>query len=169
MYDVLTIEDWIRRLYAANMGEPIAQRLWIEPFEYNLTITGLVAVGGVSTSQLNINSNADFVLTRISYAAVTGTAQNVGNKTVAQVRVQITDAGSARPFFNTAVPLENFASNEYPDRFLSYPRFLSGNTSLTVAATGYGTAAETYTLDLTFDGMNVRQYSGGMQASALGA
>ena len=160
MDNILELREWVKSLYAQNGQD--ASRLWIEPYSYTLNVAALAAVGGTSTGQIAINAKADFVCTRISYAAVTGAALNVGTKTVAQVRATIIDAGSARPFFNTATPLENFASNEYPARFLTYPRWLSANTTLSVQLVGYGTAAETYNLDLTFEGVSVRQFSGGM-------
>ena len=168
MYDVLTIEDWIRRVYAAQFGQAIAQNLWLEPYGYPLIFTAFNGVSGASTLPLGINSNADFVLLRINYAAGIGTAQNAGNKVIAQVRANIVDSGSARPFYAGAVMLESLASNHFPARFTPYPRFLSANTTLSVTLTGAATAAETYTyIELMFEGINVRQYSGGMASSLL--
>lgn len=155
MYDILTLQSWIERLYAVNAG---AGQLIIEPFGYSLSLTGIGGVSGSASGQFTINANADFICTRISYHANTGAVQNVGNKTVAFLRANIVDAGSARPFFNSAVDLENFACNEYPNRFLPYPRLLSANTALTVQLTGWAPAAETYAIDLFFDGVAVRQF-----------
>jgi hypothetical protein len=160
MDSILELREWVKSLYAQNGQNP--DRLWIEPYSYTYSVTGLSAVGGTSAGQLAINANADFVCTRISYTASVGTVQTLGTKPIAQVRATIIDAGSARPFFNTATALENFASNEYPNRFLPYPRWLSANTTLSIQLVGYGTAAETYGIDLTFEGVAVRQYSGGM-------
>lgn len=171
MYDVLTIEDWIRRVYAAMRGINDPRGIWIEAFGYPYVITSLAAVGGTNSGTLQINGNADFVLTRISYNATlsTSTVENVGAAPVPQVTLNIVDGGSSRPFFNAAVHLNNLASApNNPGRFSPYPRFLSANTSLSVAATGVGTTAETYQrIDLLFEGMNVRTYSGGMPASTL--
>ena len=161
MYDILTLQAWIRALYDVN-NHGSGSRLWIEPYSYTMTFTALAAVAGTQTQALAINANADFVCTRISYTAVLGTAQNVSTKPVAQVRALLTDAGSSRPFFNQATALENFASNEFPNRFLPYPRWLAANTTITGQLTGYGTAAETYTIDLCLDGVAVRQYSAPM-------
>jgi hypothetical protein len=162
MYDFLALREWITALYRTqNSDNTIYQpRLALEPFSYNLTIASIAAVAGTATGIIAINANADFYCTRINYSATTGTAQNVGNKTVAQLRVMLVDAGSSRPFFNSALPLESFASNEYPNRFLTYPRTLRANTSVSAQFTGFGTAAETYQLDLTLDGVNVYQYGG---------
>ena len=166
MYDILTLQQWIRALYDANIGQGAGLSLWIEPYAYPITITGLVGVGGSASATLAINSNADFVLTRINAHANVSAAQNVGNKTVPFVRVQVTDAGSARPFFNAPVDMENFTANDFPGRFLPYPRWISANSSLLIQATGYATAAETYgQIELSFEGVSVRRLSQPMSGS----
>lgn len=171
MYDVLTIEDWIRRLYAGTSGMNDARRIAIEAFGYPFVITSLAAVGGTASGTLQINGNADFVLTRVSYNATlsTSTVENVGAAPVPQVTLNVVDAGSNRPFYNQPVLIQNLCANpNNPGRFQPYPRFLSANTSLSIAAVGVGTTAETYQrIDLLFEGMNVRQYSSGMPASSL--
>lgn len=159
MQSILELREWVKSLYRQNGQD--AERLWIEPYSYSLTFDPFAAVGGTATGVIAINANADFVCTRISYSCALGTVQDVSSKPVAQARAVIIDAGSARPFFNAATALENFASNEYPNRFLPYPRWLSANTTLSAQLTGFGTAAETYTIDLVFEGVSVRQFSGG--------
>lgn len=168
MYDVLTLQKWVRDLYASQNGGVVPPGLWIEPFGYPLTITGLVGIGGTFAGTLAINSNADFVLTRILGHANISTAQTVNTKTVPFVRLQLVDSGSARPFFNSAVDFENVCANAYAEHFLSYPRWLSANTTIQVQATGYATAAETYgQIELLFEGVSVRQLSQAMQASIV--
>jgi hypothetical protein len=156
MRGFLEIQEWIKQLWAAN-NRPYSQ-LIIEPFGYPLTFSGLAAVGGNTTLGFSVNANADFVLMRVNYHANTGAVQNVGNKTVAQIRVQCVDAGSARPFWNSAIDIENFASNEYPDRFLPYPRVISANSAISVQLTGTGAAAETYAGEIFFEGVSVREF-----------
>jgi hypothetical protein len=160
MYGILELREWITALYRTqNQDGSISEpRLILEPFAYTLTIPSILAVAGVATGIIAINANADFYCTRISYAASVGTVQTVSSKVIAQLRATIVDAGSARPFFNSAQALENFASNENPARFLTYPRTLRANTSISVQLTGYGTAAETYAVDLTFEGVNAYQF-----------
>lgn len=160
MYGILELREWVTALYRTQRpdGSVYEPNLAIEPFSYNLTIPSIAAVAGTATGLIAINANADFYCTRITYTATTGTAQNVGTKTIAQIRATIIDAGSSRPFFNSAQPLESFASNEYPNRFLPYPRVLRANTSVSVQLTGYGVAAETYQIDLTLEGVNAYQF-----------
>lgn len=156
MQSILELQEWIMRLWQSN-GRNSSQ-LIIEPFGYPLAFTGLAAVGGNANLSFLVNANSDFVLTRVSYHANTGAVQNVGTKTVAQIRAQVVDAGSARPFWNSAIDLENFASNEYPNRYLPYPRLISANSAITVQLTGIGAAAETYAGELFFEGVNVREF-----------
>ena len=60
MYDVLTIEDWIRRVYMSARGANDPRRIAIEAFGYPYVITSLAAVGGTNSGTLAINGNADF-------------------------------------------------------------------------------------------------------------
>lgn len=169
MYDILTLEDWIRRLYVGMQGASMDERLWLEPYTYNVNFANVAAVGGTASGVLAINANADFVLLRLDYEAVLSAVMTVSTKPVALVRAQITDAGNGNPFFSTAVPLEMLTSHAYQNRMRTYPRFLNANTTLQINLTGYGVAAETYTsIDLSFDGVRARRYSGGLMASSMG-
>lgn len=156
MYDILTLQEFINRLYAATSPN---SRIIIEPFGYSLSFTSLAGVSGTATGTFNVNANADFFCTRIAYHANTGTVQNVGTKTVAFLRANIVDNGSARAFFNSPVALENFASNEYPNKMLAWPRYMQANTSISVQLSGWAPAAETYSVDLFFEGVSVREFS----------
>lgn len=160
MYDILTLREWITALYRQQNadGSVTEPRLILEPFAYTLNVPGIAAVGGMAAGLIAINANADFYCTRITYSANVGAAQNISTKTVAQVAVQIVDAGSSRPFFNAALPLENFAANADPQRFLPFPRTLRANTSVSIQLTGFGTAVESYEVDLTLEGVNVYQF-----------
>lgn len=156
--NILDLRAWIEALYAAGMGGQVP-RLWIEPYTYNLTFTGL-APAASATQIITINSNADFVLTGMAHHAnVAAAAQNAGTKTVPLIRASIVDTGSQRPFFNTATDLENVSRNINGDGpALPFPRWLAGNTSIQVQLTNYDAAA-TYGVDLSFVGVSVRRYS----------
>lgn len=160
MYDILTLQEWLKQFYrvSAQDGGFYDPPLMVDSFIYPVTFTAFNAVTGNAAGNLQINANADFVLTRISYSASTGTAQTESTKTVAQVTMQITDAGSQRPFFNSAMALENFAANANPQRFLAYPKFVPANSSLSFQLQGVATAAETYRIDLALEGVSVRRY-----------
>jgi hypothetical protein len=132
-------------------------KLTIYPFGYNITFTGL-AQGTTQTSILTITANADFVMFGSSYRANIAAAQNGSTKTAAFVRMLITDSGTNEQFTSAAVDLENYCTNSGDDRPLSYPRFVAGKSTLTIQVTNYAPTAETYALDLFFDGVLVRKY-----------
>lgn len=155
MYDFASLQAWIEALYVNN---GINDRLWIEPYDYPLSFAAL-APGATQTQTIQINANADFVIAQLSYHAnIAVGAQNVGNKTVAAARVQIVDTGSARPFFASAADLENVCANASPQRVRPYPRWTSGNTSLSVAMSNYS-PAETYNIEFLVSGASVRGFS----------
>jgi hypothetical protein len=129
----------------------------IVPYAYPLTFTGL-APAVTATQQLNITANADFLLLGVSYHAnVAVGAQNIGNKTVAFARMLVTDSGSNEQFTQAAVDLENFCQNGQDERAMYYPRWIAGRSSLQVSLSNYS-AAETYGIELAFNGVLLRAY-----------
>ena len=153
----LDLHQWIEALYEKGMNG-VVPRLWIEDFGYTVTFSALAA-GGTATQILSLNSNQDFVHTRLNHRAnVAAAGQTVSTKTAPLIRLQITEVGSGNPFFAQASDLENISANNNPERFKSYPRWLSGNSSLSFVATNYD-AAQTYNLDIFFEGVRVRAYS----------
>jgi hypothetical protein len=180
-YDILTIYNYLHALYAAGVdGVRTAMRqrtmadgtvitepdlsLWIEQYSYPLRFDAFASATGNAVQNLTINANADFLLTRIRYAAyfATPSALTVSTKPIAQVRALITDAGSARPFFAGAMTLENFAEvgGQVP-KPLSFARWLAANTAINVQLVGYG-PAETFNIELAFEGLSCRRVSPGM-------
>lgn len=151
-YSPLDIQAFANQIYG---GRPIV----ILPYGYPLTFTGL-SQGTTQTQQLSITANADFILTGVKYRASIGAAETVSNKTAAFVRMLITDSGTNEQFTQAAVDLENYATNGASlAGKLPYPRFISGRTSLSVTVTNFAPVAQTYLLDLLFEGVLVRTYS----------
>lgn len=132
-------------------GRPVV----MQPYGYSVTFTGL-AQGASASQQLSITANADFIMTEILYRPGAGAAQNVSTKTAAFVRLLITDSGTNEQYTNSAVDLENFATNGGFDRSIPYPRWIGGRTSLTFQATNYAPTAETYSFDVYLSGVLVR-------------
>lgn len=159
MYDILTLQAWIQAVYASD-PKTAGARLWMDPYEYVATFTSFNGVSGSTQQVIQINANADFFCTRINYAAGLGAAINIGNAPIVQARLQITDTGTGNTFFNSGCALETIAAHEYPERFLSMPRFCSANTSLALQLVACGTAAETFTyIDIVLEGVRVRTMS----------
>lgn len=134
-----------------------AAEMLITPYGYPVTFLALAALGQ-ATQQLNISANADFMLLNVAYHAnVALAAQNIGNKTVALVRMLVTDSGSNEQFTNAAVDLENYCQNGQDERSLFFPRWCAGRSSLQIQMTSYS-AAEAYNIDLFFNGVLIRAY-----------
>ncbi len=77
--------------------------------------------------------------------------------------MNIIDAGSARPFYNAAVPLSVVAGlgNGSPGGNLlqlPWPKYLAANTSLSVTLTGTLGSDNTGNMQVFFDGVAVKQF-----------
>jgi len=145
------IESFASKFYA---GRP----LLLTPYGYNLTFSSL-ASGASATQTLNIAANADFIALTIHHRAnVAAAGQTVSNKTAPLARILVVDSGSNEQFTNSAVDLENYSTNGNIINTLSYPRIISGRSTLTVTLTNFD-AAQTYNIDVFFEGVLVRAYS----------
>ncbi|MBK9497445.1 MAG: hypothetical protein IPO08_23565 [Xanthomonadales bacterium] len=156
-FSMIDVEAFAARFYInKDTGQP--RPLLLTPYAYNITFASL-AQGATATGTINISANADFILLMLHHRAQIGAAQNISTKTAPFVRVLITDSGSGEQFTNSAVDVENYSTNGNIINALSYPRIIAGRSSLTVQVTNFAPTAETYTsLDLMFDGVQVRAY-----------
>jgi hypothetical protein len=151
-YDISSIESFASKFY---QGRP----LLLTPYAYVLTFSSLAA-GGSATQTLNITANADFIFTMMHHRAnVAAAAQTVSNKTAPLARILITDSGTNEQFTNAAVDLENYSTNGNIINDLPYPRIVSGRSTLTVQLTSYE-ATNTLNIDLSFEGVLVRAFTG---------
>lgn len=151
VYTFPQIQNWLRVLYK---NRPLV----ITPYAYNLTFTAL-SQNTTQTGQLSVTANADFVLLWLAHRANIAAAQTVSSVTAPYIRLQITDSGSNEQFFGQAVDLTNVSNGGQESRPLPFPRWIGGRTSLTVQVANYAPTAETYAIDLTFNGVLVRGYS----------
>ncbi len=132
--------------------------LLLTPYGYNLTFSALTA-GSSASQTLNIAANADFIALTVHHRAnVAAAGQNVSTKTAPLARILVVDSGSNEQFTNSAVDLENYSTNGNIINTLSYPRIISGRSTLTVTLTNFD-AAQTYNIDVFFEGVLVRAYS----------
>lgn len=129
----------------------------IVPYEYPVEFS--VAAGATSTQTLSITANADFVHIRTAAVAdVAAAAQTVGNSTFPLARILITDSGTNEQFMSAAVPLGNYATqlgSQESGGSHTFPRIISGRTSLTVQVTSYE-AANTNNIRISLQGVLVR-------------
>jgi len=153
-YSIADLESYISRFY---QGRP----LLITPYAYNLTFTtSQLAVGATNSQVINIAANADFVATEVAFHsfASASTTQTNGTEDVPFLRILITDSGSNEQFTNSAIDINNYGSRQNYMRPLSYPRIVSGRSTLTVQLTNYSTTVA-YGVDLSVNGVLVRAYS----------
>lgn len=154
-FSTIDIEAFTARYYPGR-------QVLITPFAYPAFFVGL-AQGAQQTLAVQIAANADFILMGVHHRAVVGAAvgQNVSTKPAPLVRLLITDSGTSENYTQGAVDLETYSTNDSEVLHLPYPRIVSGRSALTLQATNYAPAAETYsTLDIVLWGVLVRAYTG---------
>jgi hypothetical protein len=152
-YSIADIESFAARFYQGR-------NLLITPYAYN-TIFLALAQNAVQTNTINIAANADFIALGLRHRAQIGAVQTISTITIPFVRVLITDSGSNEQFSNTSIDLNNYAPVMPVDFPLPYPRIVSGRSTLTVQATNYAPAAETYTsIELSIYGVLIRALQG---------
>ena len=157
-HSIQSLQAYIGSLYSGvgkNVkGQPTGV---IVPYVYPLYFAALAAAG-IATQQLPMQANADFLCTGLSYHAnIAAAAQVVGTKTVANCEILITDTGSNQQWTQSAVDLENYASNDAKLRPLPYPRLVQGRSALSVVVNNYDAAA-TYNIKLAFTGVLIYIY-----------
>jgi hypothetical protein len=151
-YSISDIESYASKFY---QGRP----LLLTPYSYVLTFSSLTA-GSSQTQTLSITANADFILLQLHHHAnVAGAAQTVANKTAPLATILVTDSGTNEQFTNAAIDLESYSTNGNIINNLTYPRIVSGRSTLTVQVTSYE-ASQTNNILLSFDGVLVRAFTG---------
>lgn len=146
-YSIAEIESFCARYYSGR-------KLSLIPYAYQVSFTGL-SQGTSQTATLTMQANADFIGLMFHHRANIGAAQNVSTKTAPYIRMLVVDTGSNNQFTSAAVDLENYSTNGNIVSDLPYPRIVSGRSALQITVTNYAPVAETYALDLTFEGVQV--------------
>jgi hypothetical protein len=163
------IERFAQRVYRdPNKLDPVTGRplplpldlIQLTPYAYSLTFTAL-AQAGVQTQPLNIQANSDFILTEIAVRPNIGAVQTATTTSEPFIRLLISDSGTNEQFTASPADVNLYASVPGINRSglsLPYPRLLTGRSSLTVQASNYAPAAETYSFDVLFIGVLARIY-----------
>ena len=152
-YSIADIESFASKFY---QGRP----LLLTPYAYVLTYTGLAA-NTSATQTLSITAHADFIMLQMHHRATSSAyaGQTVSSKVAPLARILITDSGTNEQFTNAAIDLENYSTNGNITHDLPYPRIISGRSTLTVQVSSYEASA-TINLDISFDGVLVRAFTG---------
>lgn len=156
MYDILTLRAFVAEFYRDRTNPAgVEKSLWIDGYGYVMTFASFNQNAGNATQIININANADFWVTALRFAW--------SGSTAFQGTINLIDAGSARPFYNAAVPLSVVAGlgNGSPGGALlqlPWPRYLAANTTISGALTGTLGSDNTGTMVIFFDGIAVKQF-----------
>ena len=149
------IAEYVQTLY------PPGVKTSVVPYSYTVSFTDLnTTTRSTLTQQIPITANADFVHVSSNYRAnIAQAAQTVNGIVVPLIRILITDSGTNEQFMNAATDITAYCSSfagQYRDDH-SYPRVISGRSSLTVTVTNYE-ASNAYYLDFIMSGVLVRVY-----------
>lgn len=85
-------------------------------YSYSLT-SGVIAAGATATDSVTVESDSDFILTKMSYFATNGAgaALTWNSRIVPLVRIQLRDTGSGRNLLDANQPIPNlFGTGEIP-------------------------------------------------------
>ena len=118
-----------------------------------VTSVQALAAGGNDTFNLQIEADAYFVITKMSYMAdIAGAAQTESSRVIALVRVLITDTGSGRNLMNSAVDLSSIAGHEGLPFITPTARWILPNSAVNVQFSNYSAATTYANVSLYFHG-----------------
>jgi hypothetical protein len=146
------LDSFIRSIYRER-------QVIATPYGYPVVFNSTIAASGNDTQSLSITANADFILTRIAFKAYAAASLAAGTTVfIPNVRLLITDQGSNEQYTSSAVDLSSYGYNALQTpKNLPYPRFVSGRTALTLQVSNADTAASVFGLNVTLEGMLIRQ------------
>lgn len=129
-------------------------------YHYTLIGDGLVTTGTVIYN-LAIDASAPFVWTKTNYYAdLAGAALTDATRVIPAALLQMTDSGSAQPFFDAPQPISAMAGHDGLPLVLEAPYVFNASSSINAVFTGVS-AAQTYTrLRVSLIGYRVFQFSG---------
>jgi len=120
-------------------------------FIYEAQVATL-AVGGQDTDTIQIQSDADFILQKLTYQAdIAGASQTDSARLIPNVTFQITDTGSNRQLFFNQVPIPNVCGTGQLPFIISNPRLFMRSSTIQIDFTSFE-AAITPTIRISFIG-----------------
>ncbi len=124
-------------------------------FVYTLSLGALVS-GATATDSVNIENDSQFLWTKTSiFADIAGAPQTQDSRVLPLIKLQLTDTGSARQFFDEAQPIINIAgSGEFP-QILPSPFIFSNNASINASFTNFSAATDYANITLSLIGFRI--------------
>jgi hypothetical protein len=121
-------------------------------FTYSTGRLATLAAAAVSTTFLNIQADADFIVEKLTFAADTaGAALTFNTYPAPNVLVLLTSTGSGQNLMSAPVPLASMFGNAFLPFILPMPRVLPANSQLQITLTSVE-AAVSWFLTLNFIG-----------------
>lgn len=132
-------------------AEPVAG-YWDDFFTYTPGRFTALAAAATQTQNINIQSDSDFCLQKLTYQAdIAAAAQTASSRVIPLINVLLTDSGSGRQLMNNILPVTGlFGTGEIPF-ILPKPKWFAANSNIVVQVTNFDAAA-TYNLQLMFIG-----------------
>jgi len=128
-------------------------------YVYEQDFDGL-ASGSSATGNINIQADSDFILQKLTlFADVNGAAQVSGSRIVPLCALQVTDSGSGRQLFESAVPVPAIFGNGELPFILPTPKLFPARSTITLNVANFS-ASTTYNLKFAFIGY--KSFSTGM-------
>ena len=114
-----------------------------------------LAAAASATGSVTIQADSDFMLQKLTYFAdIAAAAQTDSTRVIPLITVQITDSGSGRNIFETAIPVPSiYGTGELPF-ILPTPKLFSARSTINVTVANFD-AASAYNLRLSFIGYKV--------------
>jgi hypothetical protein len=123
-------------------------------YVYALEIASL-ANGANTTGNINIKSDSDFELQKLSFFAdISDATQTDASRVIPLVTAQITDSGSGRQLFDSALPIGAIFGDGRLPFILPTPKLFAKNTNISVNLSNYSNAS-TYGFTLLFIGRKI--------------
>ena len=126
-------------------------------FSYPITFAAL-ASGGAAQGAIQIQSDSDFELTKLSFFAdIASAVETEATRVLPLVLVQLTDSGTGRAMFSAPVPIPAIMGDGRIPFILPTPKIFSANASVTVNVSNFS-AATTYNLRILLIGAKIFTY-----------
>lgn len=115
-----------------------------------------LAAAASDTFNLQIEADAYFVITKMSYMAdIAGAVQTESSRVIPLVRVLITDTGSGRNLMNNSVDLSSIAGHEGLPFITPTARWILPNSAVNIQFTNYSAATTYANVSLYFHGKKI--------------
>lgn len=148
------LTDPVRAKEIMESGE--AQSLWLQWYLYEWQTLALAPAGNATVS-INIQSDADFIATKLTYFAdIAAAAQTDSTRVIPLVTIQITDTGSNRQQFDAPIAIPAVLGTGELPYMLPVSQRYRRNSSINCDFVNFD-AAVTYNLRLYLHGWKVFQ------------